>query len=756
MRRAFTGLLFVLLAAGCSRSPEYRAGRFLRSGMDYLARKDYSRAELDLRNACRLAPRNSEAFYQLGVAYLGNGDINQGIAALLHALELNPKHSGANVKMAELMAASGDAGLAKNGEQRMSELLKRQPGNVDALNALALAEMQSGDATGAEKNLNDALGRMPGNLRSNVELALLDVARKDFAGAEKALEQARNAAPSSAEAAVALAQLYNVEGRRTDAEGEFQRALAISPKDPHALVGLATIARAAGRKDQAEKLYRRLSELNNPQYRDVHAAFLFAEGQRDVAIRELSALARQYPADRTIRNRLVAADIVTGRLDDAGKVLATALAKNPADVDALLQRSGLLIRAGKDEQAEADLNQVIHFKPDSARAHYLLARIYELRGIASRQNAELTEAVHQDTELLPARVELAQMLVVSGSPKAALEVLDATPADERGRLVVALERNAANYAAGDKTAFRAGVARTLAAVRGLDTLLQDSVAKVMDRDYAGAAASADAALQLDPDDLRALNARVYIFQVRNQATEAVRFLSDYGRRSKSAAATTAAGEWLWMDGARADAVDVLNRAKSLDPAYARAHLMLAEAEIAEGRNREAEAELQQVFSRTPRNASAEILMARLKTSEHDFAGAVTLYRNALDARPRDPAALNNVAYLLAEDMGQPDAALDYAQRAVELNPASPDYAGTLGWVLYRKGLYRQAAENLLRSVTEDRDDRRGNAVVRKYHLAMAYAKTGDMLRGKQVLAQALRQNADLPEAEKARAALHEQ
>jgi len=40
------------------------------------------------------------------------------------------------------------------------------------------------------------------------------------------------------------------------------------------------------------------------------------------------------------------------------------------------------LRSGKTQEAENDLNQVLHFKPDSAEAHYLLAHIQESRGIA--------------------------------------------------------------------------------------------------------------------------------------------------------------------------------------------------------------------------------------------------------------------------------------------------------------------------------------------------------------------------------------
>jgi predicted Zn-dependent protease len=89
-----------------------------------------------------------------------------------------------------------------------------------------------------------------------------------------------------------------------------------------------------------------------------------------------------------------------------------------------------------------------------------------------------------------------------------------------------------------------------------------------------------------------------------------------------------------------------------------------------------------------------------------------------------------------------DEALKYAQKAVELDPARPSYADTLGWILYRKGLYTAAIPYLEKGSTADR------SAVGKYHLAMAYAKTGDK-RDRTVLAAALKQNPRLPEAKTA-------
>ena len=92
------------------------------------------------------------------------------------------------------------------------------------------------------------------------------------------------------------------------------------------------------------------------------------------------------------------------------------------------------------------------------------------------------------------------------------------------------------------------------------------------------------------------------------------------------------------------------------------------------------------------------------------------FRQVVAADPGNAEALNNLAYLLAEYGNQPAEALQYAQKAKELAPENAAYSDTLGWILYRKGLYTLAVAELERAAATA-----GNPKW-KYHLAMAYAK----------------------------------
>jgi Tfp pilus assembly protein PilF len=138
----------------------------------------------------------------------------------------------------------------------------------------------------------------------------------------------------------------------------------------------------------------------------------------------------------------------------------------------------------------------------------------------------------------------------------------------------------------------------------------------------------------------------------------------------------------------------------------------------------------------------------LEVSAGNQPAAIEDFRKVLDSQPDNTIALNNLAFLLAEN-GKADEALKYAQKAVQLAPDKPDFEDTLGWVLYRKGLYEAAITHLKSAVSKGGDLRL------QYHLATAYFRSGDEARGHAILTAALRKDPSLPEAQIAQQAARE-
>jgi tetratricopeptide (TPR) repeat protein len=133
------------------------------------------------------------------------------------------------------------------------------------------------------------------------------------------------------------------------------------------------------------------------------------------------------------------------------------------------------------------------------------------------------------------------------------------------------------------------------------------------------------------------------------------------------------------------------------------------------------------------------MLGDLETGAGNRAAALGHYRAVVEKDGSNAVALNNLAYQLAKD--DPDAALTYAQRAVERLPDTAEVQDTLGWIYYRKGLYTMATSHLAKAVAY------AATPLRKYHLGLAKLKNGDREQGQRLLQAALEADPTLAKTE---------
>jgi tetratricopeptide (TPR) repeat protein len=714
--------------------------KHLKRGAALLAVKDYPRAALEFKNAARVMPKDAEPYYQLGLVYLATGDLQNAYQSLRHATELNPSHSAAQLKIAEILSLSRNKDLVQEAVSRLTGTFGASPNDLEAIGALALAEWQLGQRDDASKRLEEALERFPKDLRSSVTLARMKLATKDFAGAEEVLKKAADGAPESSMAAVALGRLYMVLRHLDKAESLFKRAIQLDAKSGPALISLAHIQFAAKRLDEAEQSYKRLATFPDKAYKPLYATFLYQTGKREAAVAEFESLAKADPSDREIRTRLAAAYVGLGRSSDAENVLAAALKRNPKDTDALLQRAELRIRSGKVDDAERDLKEVIHFTPDSSLAHFLLATAYQAKGLMGNQQQELQETLRLNPAMLPARLALAARYLSVNQAQAALETMDAAPAEHKALLKWTIGRNWALLTLGKLQEAKVGVEIALQQGRPPEALHQNAVLKFVQRDYAGARADVDELLKGGTADVRLAQLLVETYAAQKDLGKGVNRLKEVAAaHSKSAPMQHLLGVWCLRAGDSAGAQQAFANAKAADPRFVAADMALAELDMREGRNDAARQKLRGVVAADPRNIRALLLSAWVEQSAGNRDAVIATYRAVLNLDQSNLIALNNLAYTLAPENA--DEALKFAQQALEIAPDSPDVQDTLGWVYYRKGLYSMAVRHLKTAVDKEATPRR------QFHLGMSYVKVGDQANGQRIVAEALRKDPNLAKTE---------
>ena len=135
-------------------------------------------------------------------------------------------------------------------------------------------------------------------------------------------------------------------------------------------------------------------------------------------------------------------------------------------------------------------------------------------------------------------------------------------------------------------------------------------------------------------------------------------------------------------------------------------LLLAQVRLSGGDREQAVQSLENLRMRLGADNPLMPQLLRLLASAHYQAGAYEKSRDAynalLEINPNDMTALNNLAYMLAEDMDQPEQALPLAQQAVELAPRDEQVRAnvydTLGWIQHLTGNHEEAEIALRRSI----------------------------------------------------------
>jgi tetratricopeptide (TPR) repeat protein len=158
--------------------------------------------------------------------------------------------------------------------------------------------------------------------------------------------------------------------------------------------------------------------------------------------------------------------------------------------------------------------------------------------------------------------------------------------------------------------------------------------------------------------------------------------------------------------------------------------------------------LEQAKNVNAKNLGVHMLIGMIHEMRKDVPQAQAAYEKVLEVNPRFGPAANNLVYLYSEYGGDKEKTLQLAQTAKEVLPEDLRISDTLGWILYKRGIYERAV-SLLRESAEKLED---NAEV-QYHLGMAYLKTGNPQAAKDSLANALKLSESFTGVEEAKRVL---
>lgn len=691
IRFSSLALLAALLIAlsGCSKQirashHESRANGFFESG-------EYDKAEIEYMNVLRFRRDDAQAWARLATIYFEEGRLGRAFPYLRRASDLAPSNLDLRSKLGMLFVSTGKA---KEATDEAIYVLDAKPQDKEAPLILAEAAMGPKEIEAAHQRLQ-ALSQKSDSAAIEVGLGTLYLRKHDLKMAEEAFNKAQSLDSKYAAAYSALAALYLVQHDLKRAESEYKTAADLSPVRSPRQIQYAEFKIQTG----------------DP-----------AAGK--AVLEETTRKAPDYMAAMMALANLAAAE---KRYDDCTPVLEKILARDPNDYEALLLRARIKIAKGQivdgiteleklakiypqapiiwyqlalaclgngeTAKAAADIERALALKPDFSDAILLQAGLQIKQENISPAIISLRQLIQKQPQLAEARLLLAEAYRIQGSQDEALNVYreleKAFPDNPQAPLLTGLVYLQETNSDQARRAFTRSLSLSPDYLPALEQLIKLDIA---DKQYDKAMDRVQAQIAKHPalPEPRMLEAAVYLAQNNTNQAEAA-----------------------------------LLKAIQARPDFQQPYILLARLYVDSKENQKALQDLQTALAKDPRNIGALMLIGQIHDAEKDRSAARDAYEKLLAINPNFSPALNNLAYLYSEYLGDLDKAYDAARHARELLPYDPFSADTLGWVLFKKGQYA-AALNLLQESAKNlpaQTEPAGKAEV-EFHLGMAHYMLG--------------------------------
>ncbi|MBO0910569.1 MAG: tetratricopeptide repeat protein [Acidobacteria bacterium] len=720
----------VMVLAACSRDPNVRKQKYFESGQRYFAEDRYREAAIQFENAIRVDGNFAAAHYQLARTYLRLGDGPHAYLETQRTLELQPDNYKAHADIANMLAAdyasTADKSDLATAKEHADLLLRKQPNDPDThltISNLLNAQQKYPQAIA---EIQKAIALDPKHGDAYLALAVIETKTGKFDAAEADYKKAVDLKATAANPHMELAAFYQFRGRYPEAEQEITSVISSDPKDLNARASMAKLYMAEGKKKEAETFLGQVKRdfPNNSNGYRMLGDFYFEEGDTDRALAEYTSLHNAHPKDLVVSKNYVQLLILKNRLDEADKLNEEILSAKVKDDEALVFRGEIQLRRGKLNEAIQTFQSVIVKNPDLAPAHYQL-------GLALSQQGELGRAVsewQQAIRIQPAMTDAYRALATVSLRKGDMVGLEQYASD-----LIRLEP-----AATEGYAFRAAslIARNRFAAAEADARKAIQVAPESSVGYVemgtlnfteGRVPAAESwyeqALGHDPNALDALTGLSKIYLIQKRPDKAIARINAQIERSPS---NSAFYDLLGtVEFSREDlpaASSALAKSRELNKNNVDAIVKLGQVQTAMGNLDQALATLSEGARENPNEAVFYIVSASVYERKHDLERAKSSYEKALELKPDDPGAANNLAYLLLETNGNLDRALQLAQSAKRGMPDSPDVADTLGLAFYRKGVYESAIGMFEEAIKLSAKNKQAENPTFHYHLGLAYEK----------------------------------
>ena len=759
-------------------------------------------------------PQYVPAYWGLANCAAARGKLDEARADLDKAMKLDGKNSATWALLGDLERR---ANRFPEAEEGYSSALKYDSNNLEALFARAAIRIDRNDLSGAKEDIDAAFKLPRGHPTANLLRGVLQFKQANLAEAKTSFETALKRSPDYLPAVYWLGLTNLRQANYEEAVRQFGRYTRGVPDAMQAQTLLALTQARLGRRSEAEDTLKALSkvDISDPQVLATLAQAQLWLGDTDRANAYLARAVKQAPEAAALRVDFAATLSQKGERDAAIEQLEDAIHLDPSLVTADQRLITELLRQKQYDRAMSAVEALEKKRPKDPTTFNLKGGVYLGKNDFASARKSFEQAMALETNTVTAATNLARLDLVEGKPEAARSRFESILAKDKTNVQAMLELAAIAAATGQEAEYvgwldKASQAGPLAA-RPRILLASFYLRK---NDVRKALAMAQEALTIDPQNYQALDllgtAQLAGSEPRNAAVTYGKLAglapNDPGVLYKLATAQAASKD---VDQAR----DSLNKALGIKPDYQYAELLLANLELeagkygdalkiaqriqkqfpqshsgfalegniemarsqygpalrayekafainrnglfavsvnqalrAAGKSREADARLQQWLKDQPSDTAARDYLASTYMDAGRNQEAIVQYELLLEADPRNGRVLNNLAWLYQQQ--KDPRAMATGEKAYQLNPRDPNAMDTLGWILVEQGEAARGLELLKKAA-----DTAPASTAIHYHLAVAWAKSGDKARARQELGDLLTRYKNFPQRQEAQALL---
>ena len=659
-------LALAILLAACGRDDPQA---LLASAKQYMAKRDFAASVIQLKNALQKDPQHAEARYLLGLASLEAGDLVTAEVELAKARELGYRGEELDVALARTLLAKGQPEklLAQFGTAKLSSP-KLQAELRSAVGAALLTQNRPSDAKTA---FQEAVALDSSNVAANVGLARLAAAERDFGGAMKRVDAALAIMPASAQALIFKADLFAAQGENEAAEKAYREAVAATGGVPARLALVVHLLRNRS-LDKAATEVAALEGVAPKDLRTYYAKAMVLGERRDYAgarsaIQQVLKVAPDHVPSVMIAG-LAALQLRNYAEAESHFRKAVQLAPEATGAKRLLAMTHL--RMGQTTLALAEAKELVGVAVNDPEAAALAGEAYLAAGdvASAARQYEKAKSLLPDNAIVQTRLALVRL--AAGEGERGLKELESTAATQSQdyQADLALVSTYLRERQADKA---------LKALQGLEKKQPSNplthnlrgLALLFKRDYAGARASFERALALNPVYIPAVtNLAQLDLRDKQPETAKKRYAAVLQKEPNNEEALSGLAVLMRITGAPKEEVEkLLAKAVAGNPSSPAARSALVNFHLRNRDTAKALAAAQEAQVVLPNNATVTELLGSTQLAAGETNQAIATFTRLAQMAPNSPQPLLQLAraHLAAK---QPDEAIKSLRGALALRP----------------------------------------------------------------------------------------